>query len=167
MSGILNWFANPGWAAIANWLVAAGALAVSIIALAVSIRTQRKQGSLQSRLVEIEEARELSRQQQARKAMLRAEIIRTEHRSISQFRLQISNDGEAPAFKVMAWLEDDPLMEHRAIPGNQHEITEIGRRSSVSYLLSITFGLHPPWRFRLAWQDESGTPGEYETTLTI
>ena len=57
VSEILEWFADPGRAALANWAVAALALVISVVAFAVSRKTQGMQGKLQARFLEIEQAR--------------------------------------------------------------------------------------------------------------
>lgn len=166
MGDIAQWFAEPGRTELASFAVAIAAFLVSVVAVVMSVKTQGKQGKLQARLVEIEEARDQSLAQQARRARLRAEITSRPGVRSPNYYLEIINDGEAVAGNVIARLEDKPIMEHPAIPGFQSEITEIGPRSTARYILSITMTRTPPWRLSLTWDDESGSPGSYQTTLT-
>ena len=167
MSTIAEWFSNPGLAAFAHWAVAGLALIISVIALLISRRAQRQQGVLQQQLLEIEQARDRSRQLEACKARLRAEIITVSLGMERQHRLEIRNDGEVEAREIKAWLEDIPIVNHPRILREATEITEIGPSSLARYILVKSFQNGPPWRFRVTWQDDSGTPGEYQTTLTI
>ena len=167
MSAVLEWFADPGHAGLANWGVTVFALIVSIAAIVVSRRAQSKQESLQVQLVDIEKAREQDRKEHSRKAQLRAEIVRQHHGAVRHDHLQISNEGDTAAREISSWLEDVPITKHPAIPKNLNEVTEIGPHSAARYVLAIGMGHVPPWKFRVTWQDDSGTPGEYRTTLTV
>lgn len=100
MSEIVDWFSDPGRAALVNWAIAVVALFVAAAALVVSVKTQGKQRKLQGKLVEIEETRDQARQLEAQKARLRAEIIRQYHGTARLDHLKISNEGEAAACEI-------------------------------------------------------------------
>ncbi len=55
----------------------------------------------------------------------------------------------------------------RVIVSNQQEITLIGPNSEISYIAAIALDCSPPFKFKATWEDDSGEPGEYETTLTL
>ncbi len=128
-----------------------------------SAKVQEEQVEMQKRITQIEEAREQDRVIQSRKAYLKAELRKNERGS---YRLVIKNSGQGTARNVKATLDGKPILEHPAINPSQQEITLIGPYSEISYIARITFGCRPPFKFKVTWEDDSGEPGEYETTLT-
>jgi len=151
-------------------LIAIGAILVSLLSVYFSFRAnknsltlQKEQIEMQERITQIEEAREQDRAIQSRKANLKAELRKVER---NNYRLVINNSGQGTARNVKATLDGKPILEHPAINPGQQEITLIGRYSEISYIARITFGCRPPFKFKVTWEDDSGEPGEYETTLT-
>jgi len=129
-----------------------------------SLALQKEQTEMQKRITQIEEAREQDRAIQSRKANLKAELRKDERNS---YHLVIKNSGQGTARNVKATLDGKLISGHPAIASGQEEIESIGPGSKISYIASITFDCSPPFKFKVTWEDDSGEPGEYETTLTI
>ena len=119
---------------------------------------------MQQRITQIEESRERDRVIQSRKAYLRAELQEYKQNS---YHLVIENVGQGTARNVKAELDGKPIMDHPAIASSQQEIGTIGPGSEISYIAAITYDCSPPFEFKVTWEDDSGEPGEYETTLTF
>lgn len=164
MRDLIDWFADPGRSSLANWLVSLVALFLAAGSLVIGWNGQRRQNELQARLLEIEQGRERERQRTARKAVLRAELVRE---PVNRERLRIYNDGEAEAHDVKVRLDGMPILEHRCMPSGQTEVSRIGPRSYAQYLAVLTMGNMPPWDIAITWTDDSGEPGLYRTTLTL
>ncbi len=129
-----------------------------------SLTLQKEQTEMQKRITQIEEAREQNRVIQSRKANLKAELQKVKRNS---YHLVIENSGQGTARNVKATLDGKPISDHPAIASGQKEIRLIGPGSKISYIASITFECSPPFEFKVTWEDDSGEPGKYETTLTI
>ena len=152
-------------------LIAMGAILVSLLSIYFSFRAnkksltlQKEQTEMQKRITQLEESRERERAIQSQKAYLKAELRKVER---NNYRLVIENSGQGTARNVKATLDGMPILEHPAIASSQQEIILIGPYSEISYMAGITFGCSPPFEFKVTWEDNSGVPGEYETTLTI
>ena len=152
-------------------LIAIGAILVSLLSVYFSFHAnkkslalQKEQTEMQKRITQIEEAREQDRAIQSRKANLKAELRKDERNS---YHLVIKNSGQGTARNVKATLDGKRISEHRAIASSDQEITLIGPGSEILYTVGITFDCSPPFKFKVTWEDDSGEPGEYETTLTI
>jgi len=152
-------------------LIAIGAILVSLLSGYFSFRAnknslalQKEQIEMQKRITQIEEAREQERAIQSRKANLQAELQKVER---NNYRLVINNSGQGTARNVKATLDGKPILEHPAIVPDQQEIILIGPDSEISYMTGIKLGCSPPFEFKITWEDDSGEPGEYETTLTF
>ncbi len=152
-------------------LIAIGAILVSLLSVYFSFRAnknsltlQKEQTEMQKRITQIEEAREQDRAIQSRKANLKAELRKVERNS---YRLVINNFGQGTACNVEAKLDGQPILKHPAIASGQQEIKLIGPNSETSYIAGITLDCSPPFKFKVTWKDDSGVPGEYETTLTF
>lgn len=134
-----------------------------------SLALQKEQTEMQKRITQIEEAREQDRAIQSRKANLKAELRKDER---NNYRLVIKNSGQGTARNVKATLDGKPISEHPAIlfdKETKEDALIIGPHSGISYIICITKdpGTSPPFEFKVTWEDDSGEPGEYETTLTI
>jgi len=152
-------------------LIAIGAILVSLLSVYFSFRAnknsltlQKEQIEMQKRITQIEEAREQERAIQSRKANLKAELQKVER---NNYRLVINNSGPGTARNVKATLDGKPILEHPAIVHDQQEITLIGPDSEISYMTDINFDCSPPFEFKVTWEDDSGIPGKWETTLTL
>ena len=145
-----------------------------------SLKLQEKQIKMQKRITQIEESRERDRVIQSRKANLRAELQKRRltadyidkfhirpHDRRYDYCLTIINDGPKTARNVKAMLDGKPIMDHPAIASSQQEIGTIGPGLEISYIAAITNDCSPPFKFKVTWEDDSGEPGEYETTLTF
>ena len=80
--------------------IAALALVVSVVAFAVSRKAQGTQEKFQARLLEIEQARDRFREIETRQALLRAKITKQDGKSVRQYRLETSNEGESGAREI-------------------------------------------------------------------
>jgi len=152
-------------------LIAIGAVLVSLLSVYFSFRAnknsltlQKEQTEMQKRITQIEEAREQDRVIQSRKANLKAELRKNKKNS---YHLVIKNSGQGKACNVKATLNGKPILEHPAIASGQQEIKSIGPDSEISYITGLSSGCSPPFEFKVTWEDDSGEPGKYETTLTF
>ena len=157
-------------------LIAIGAVLVSLLSVCFSVHAnknsltlQKEQTEMQKRITQIEEAREQNRVIQSRKANLKAELREVKRNS---YRLVIENSGQGTARNVKATLDGKPISEHPAIlfdKETKEDALIIGPHSGISYIMCITKdpGTSPPFEFKVAWEDDSGEPGKYETTLTF
>jgi len=155
-------------------LIAMGAILVSLLSIYFSFRAnkksltlQKEQTEMQKRITQIEESRERERAIQSQKACLKAELREVERNNHRYHCLVIENSGQGTARNVKATLDGKPILEHPAIASGQQEIILIGPDSEISYIAVITLDCSPPFEFKVTWEDGSGEPGEYETTLTI
>jgi len=152
-------------------LIAIGAILVSLLSIYFSFRAnkksltlQKEQTEMQKRITQIEESRERERAIQSKKACLKAELREVKP---NNHRLFIENSGQGTARNVKATLDGKPIFRHPVIDRDQQVITLIGSHSKISYMADIKLGRRPPFKFKVTWEDDSGEPGEYETTLTI
>lgn len=148
-------------------------LIVSIIAVIISGIAVYISWRTQNRLVDIEDAREKDRLAEKQKANLTA-IIKMEElrrsgtsRIIRKCYLVVENKGLNEARNIKIVLDDTPLMEHPGILNTQSEIKQVGPESSFRYELAVTGGSNVPSRAEITWEDDSGEPGKYSTTLTL
>jgi hypothetical protein len=81
--------------------------------------------------------------------------------------LLITNSSDALATSVRVKVDDVPLLEHPTIPRGTQEVGEVGPRSSIRYLMALTFQQHPPFKIEITWEDESGELGHYLTNVTF
>ncbi len=150
--------------ALAGVIIAALGLLPSLYNKQRKTKLSKIEGELYEPSAQIELLREHDRITQSQKANLSAKLQKDGRNS---YRLVIENLGQGTARNVKATLDDKPILEHPAIASNQQEVTLIGPHSKISYTAAITFGCSPPFKFRATWEDDSGEPGEYETTLTF
>ena len=124
---------------------------------------------MQKRITQIEESRERERAIQSKKACLKAELREVERNNHRYNYLVIENSRQGTARNVKATLDGKPILEHPVIASSKQEIMEItliGPYSEISYAASIAFDCDSSFKFKVTWEDDSGVPGEYETTLT-
>jgi len=139
------------------------ATVISAIAIVVSIWTHNRNHKLQARIVALEEAREKDRLAEKQKAYLTAQMTENmDGRPV----LRILNNGFAKARNIKVVLDNKPVLEHNSILNNQEEICQVGPQSSFQYLLFVCDQLYPPSEVKITWEDDSGEPGKYSTTLT-
>ena len=142
------------------------AVIISGIAVYISWRTQK-------RLVDIEDAREKDRLAEKKKANLTANIekevliSRNGRKQTNQHFLYIENSGNSEARNIKVNLDGKPLLEHSTILKNTEEITQVGPNSDFRYLLVLSMQGRPPSSIEITWEDDSGEPGKYSTTLTL
>ena len=146
------------WAGI---VVGLGSLAVSIIAVVKSSRAQHEANDVNRRLVEIEEKREQDRLAGSTRAELRAELRITARNTT---RLYVINYGLAEARNVTVTLDKKPLAKHEA--GGDELASTIGPKSEVSCILMTHMMCAPPFGIEITWEDDSGEPRSYSSTLT-
>ena len=161
MIGQSDWLAE-------NWVAVVAAVISGLAALA-SIAAARRSIAAQNRLLEIEERRERDRVSAAQKARLIARIVREESlsgRKVRNYYLEIENLGASAANNIDIPLDDGPVLDHPTMPRRTDEIRHVGPESSFRYTLAPTLETRPPAKIAIAWDDDSGEPGQYETTLT-
>jgi hypothetical protein len=145
-------------------VIAAGSLIVAIIALLKSLGAQKEANEVQRRLVGIEEKREIDREGQARKAVLRPSLRKTDKAS---YRLQIANDGMEEARNVRVLLDGQPSSKHCTAVGGDTIPALIGPNSTVSCLLAVHMQCAPPFDIEISWEDDSGDAGSFKGVLTF
>lgn len=166
MNEMVQWFTEPGRSNLANWLIPLVALILAGLSLWVSSKGQKRQSELQARIVEIEQAREHERQRLAQRAILRAELIHEPYGRSGTDKLRIYNGGDSEAREIVVKLDGKPIREHPAVVDVGTGINQVGPRSSVQYLVAMTYTTYPPWDLEITWTDDSGEPGLYRTTIT-
>ncbi len=155
--------------------IAICAIIVSIISIYFSrcanqrsLKLQEEQIEIQKRITQIEESRERDRVIQSQKAYLKAKLQKLQKKDErNSYHLVIENVGQGTARNVKAMLDRKPIIKHPAILPDQQEITLIGPASEISYIMAVTLSCSPPFEFKVTWEDDSGEPGEYITTLTF
>jgi hypothetical protein len=146
-----------------DFIVSLVALAVSVWAILTSRRANKRSQKAQARLVAIEESRERDRVLHGRQARVRAWM---ESGNRGSCELIIVNDGDAAARDLQLIMDDKPLFECPALGRKGSSPPPlIGPGGRIPYPLAITASCHPPFSLKIRWQDESGIPGLYETTL--
>lgn len=151
---------------VITWIISGLSLVVAVIALIISWRTQKRQ-------VEIEEAREQDRLTEKNKANLTAKFTKEESsrsrtsRIYRKCYLVVENKGLSEARNIKLVLDNKPVMEHPGILKTQDEVKEVGPKSNFHYELAVTGGPKVPSKVEITWEDDSGEPGEYSTTLTL
>ena len=149
------------------------AAVISAIAIWVSIWTHNRNHKLQTRIVALEEVREKDRLAEKNKANLTAKITKEElrrsstHRISWQHHLVVENKGVCGASNIKIILAGKPILEHPAVPQGTDEVTKVGPDSHIQYLLALSSGNYPPFDIEITWEDDSGEPGKYGTTLTL
>ena len=156
---------------VAAWVSAIAAvvsIGAAIWATLKGAKAHRDSLSIQAKLVAIEQSREDDRLAEQRNATLRAELV-GEHngRGSKSYRLRITNHGRAEARNVDVTMDGKPIMEHRAVPRNLSEIRQVGPGAYFQYVLALSFSCSPPFEIEITWQDDSGTPGRFRTTLSF
>jgi hypothetical protein len=139
------------------------ALISLLVSVGVAIWVHQREHALGKRMLALEEARERDRLRAQGKAVLTARL--EEHGQ--GHRLVIENIGAAEASNVNAKLDGKPIMEHEAMPRGEKEKRLIGSHSQVNYIMAISRGCVPPFELELTWEDASGEPGQYRTTITF
>ena len=115
---------------------------------------------VQNRLLTIEETRE--RDRTTRRAELRGRLRKNGPHAYS---LVVRNNGQSLARNVDVWLDGIRFPEHGASMGSIP--SSIPSNDEVSCPLGLHLQCAPPFALRIIWEDESGVPGEVESTLTF
>ena len=158
--GTLDWFDDTGNAALA-------AVAVSFVSVVVSLIALRKSSTTQRRLLEIEEKREHDRVSETRRARFVARIVREPGQNRTpNFYLEIENLGQSPAHDIDVSLDGAPVLKHPTMLQRTEEVQQVGPQSSFRYMLAPHSSARLPQSIQIAWADDSGERGKYETTLT-
>jgi hypothetical protein len=149
------------------------AVIISATAVGVSVWTHIRSHKLQKRIVALEEARERDRLTDKRKAYLVAKIVKEElarsgdSRIFRTYHLVVENKGLAEARNIVLLLADTPVLKNSAVINSQTEVKQIGPQSSFRYEFEKGFMKNLPLKVDITWEDDSGEPGKYSTTLTL
>lgn len=151
----------------ATW-VSAGAAVVSVGA---AIWATRKAGKahkdsvrIQTKLGNIEEARENDRQAAKKTAALRATVFQNpKERGLGYYKLRIANEGQAKARAIEVRVNNIPFDKHADAVGNPPKPETLGPGASCEYWIAAS--VKPPFVLGITWDDESGKPGRFTTTL--
>jgi hypothetical protein len=148
-----QWFLNP-----ASWISIA-ALIISIVSWLTSWRTQRRQ-------VRIAESAEQERAEAKKRALLSARIVNGSQRN--SHKLAVENSGQGTARDIRILMDGRPLIEHHSAVVQASELPQvIGPGSEVTFLLSITLSLPPPAHILIDWNDDTGEPSRFESSLSL
>ena len=96
-------------------------------------------------------------------AVLCTELRKTNRIS---WQLIVNNNGQATARNVTITLDGRPILKHPAVAGVKQEVRLIGSNSHISYIMALSTECGPPFELEATWDDDSGQPRQYETTLT-
>jgi hypothetical protein len=138
-------------------------IAISVIALGASIWTTVTTKRHDSRLLQLEHAREADRVRETKSAKLIASMTRSAHSG----RLRIINRGQAAARNVRVAVDGVSLDAHKLLRGLEHPVAVIGAGSTVEALLMTFDGMQGQYQLELVWDDESGQPGRWTSTVTL
>jgi hypothetical protein len=166
MKALLEWLSNSGAAVLVSSLLSIGAIILSLLAH----RTSRK-------ALRIEEARERDRVTLSRRAVLVASIMTEDRDAVGTAArmgvgimrwnyLVVENPGDAEAREIEVVLDGKPFRNHPVAPKDHQDVRRVGEKSFFRYRLQIRHETKPPFDLELTWQDDSGEPGRYRTTLT-
>ena len=89
------------------------ALILSGIGIFIGVLNNRRERTIQTRLLAIEEERQTHQRTEARRARLRAFLQKSGRHD---YHIVIRNEGEAVARDVQTTLDGKPLLEHPVIP---------------------------------------------------
>lgn len=148
-------------------------LLFSAIAIGVSIWTHCRSHKLQKRIVCLEEEREKDRKIEKGKAYLTTKIEKEElsrsatSRIHRKYFLVIENKGLSEARDIELLLKGQAVVGNALLNNVQQEINYIGPQSSFRYEFSNGFMRELPLSIEVAWQDDSGESGKYQTKLTL
>ena len=137
-------------------------LAVSILAIGISVWAYKKSAKTEKRMLEIEEAREQDRLSKQNKAFLTTRLLREKGDY-----LVIENKGYSEARDIKVKIDGKRLLEHPNVLTKQKEILSVGATSSFRYFMTIFDQTPGPFEIEITWTDDSGEPGHYKTTLTL
>jgi len=144
------------------------AVVISAIAIGVSTWTHNRSHKLQASIVALEEAREKDRLAEKQRATLIARIDHEPGSHGMKDLLVIENTGVGGAKNVEVMLDGTPMFEHPSMClQKDSKFGEVGPTSAARFLLFTADQLRPPNRITITWEDDSGEPGKYNTTLTL
>lgn len=143
------------------------AVIVSIVALWLGGRANRRANEIQEQLLNIEQSRENEKARQGRRAVL---VIGFKGDTISSGysgrTLTLENRGEGEARNVTVTIDDQPIQGYaRILTGPKEEQMTVGPHCSCIWTLLSTLGTADPSEAVVNWQDDSGEPGYLKTTL--
>lgn len=151
-------------------LLGIAGLALSVIAIVIAARSQRRanaisaeHNTIQRRLLLLESRREAERSAAARKAVLQATIARNGKST----RILVANRGECKATQVSVRVDGMPVLEHDLVPKGVPEIREIPAGGTISYLMAPHFGSPTTISVELQWEDASGEQGAWDAPLGV
>ena len=81
------------------------------------------------------------------------------------YYLIVENVGSGHARKIMIYLDDKPIAEHPSNFNKNKNPEDIGPHSLTKWYLCQTSDRRLPSKIAINWEDASGQPGKYTTTL--
>ena len=123
----------------------------------------REQNRLQSRMLQLETAREHDRLAAAQRAALTAAL----HMKGKSAVLTIRNTGPAAASKVQIELNGTPIATSRLVSDAAQSTEILAPGASLEYRLISYDGMPSSYHVSLGWQDESGPGGNWSSDLTV
>lgn len=127
---------------------------------------------LQARIVQLEEARQSQSEIDARRARLHAERTSKDvfrfNRPEKDSYLTIFNSGQSSASRLEVFVNQKPLNEYQEFHPKLPERASIGSNGRLDLLMMFFVGgaLQLPFEVRLAWDDSSGSRGEWAGTIS-
>ncbi len=147
------------WVAIAISVLALG---VSIWTVTVQTRYQRQQTEIQKKVADIEFRRDAEREEESRRARLTAEFTQRGSSDV----LRITNHGPAVATDVDILFEDEPRPHGPLIlQPNEMPIKRIQAGQSITVLAGLSLQCYPPFDVVLKWTEPDGTSKAEQMTL--
>ena len=143
----------PGWIPVV----------ISILTGAWAVSSARKDRLVQKRLLSLENFRERDRLESSRRAVISA---RAEPDG-SCTRLFIDNDGFSSARAIEVLVNGHSLRSDRLLARGERVPQMIASKAGSSVLLLTLESTPPSVRLVVTWEDDSGSPGRWETDLTL
>lgn len=154
LTGLWNWV----------WRDKNDARVIAIIAIVISIFALRREHLR----FKIDRRREKDRVRDSKTATLQAVLKHESHpvghknKLHTSIYLVIKNTGQAAARNIDVELDGRPWLEHKAMPeGGMTEHPTLGPGAEIKLILYRK----PPNHIALTWNDDSGEPGKYDSTL--
>ena len=151
-------FRDSGYAAFTTFALSAVAIALSVMSLISSRRSNR-------RLIQIEEARDNAARRSSKSAILRGHLVRESNSNgRSATVLVVDNTGDGTARNIAMLLDGEPAADHRAFL-RENDFEVLGPRSTKRCQLAITSHSPSPTQIQISWTDGTGESKTYESTL--
>jgi hypothetical protein len=144
-------------------VIAILALMVSIGAALLAWSVSHRQGRLQARMLELEEARERDRLAEG----TRAAVTLRMDRERTTGRLCVLNNGPAAARNIRVTLDGKPIHQNALIHEGQEVIDVLGPEAHAEFVVVTWDGMPISFRGEVTWDNPGGNPGAWQSRLSF